>query len=126
MLDTIVEIKDSDLSEKMKGFWLRALSAVELQNYDYAISLCQAVLKECPGFVDARVLARKCAQRALAGDSKKKGGGMTAFLGGGVSASKIKTTAKKDPEEALPLVETRRCYTRLVSFTFLKICPLRH
>jgi len=111
MLDSIEEIKDSGLSQKMKGFWLRALSAVELQNYDYAISLCQAVLKECPGFLDGRKLARKCAQRALSGNKQKKGGGMTAFLGGGVSAGKIKSTAKKSPEEALIMVETELAKT---------------
>ena len=45
---------EKDLSEKTRALWLKALSAVELRNYGYAISLIQAVLKETPGFVEAR------------------------------------------------------------------------
>jgi len=106
MLDKIDEIKDSELSQKMKGFWLRALSAVELQNHDYSVSLCQAILKEFPGFLDGRKLARKCAIHLGGVEAKKKTNAMTAFLGsGGFSIAKMKSVAKKEPEEALPMLE---------------------
>jgi len=107
MLEKIEEIKDSGLSQKMKGFWLRSLSAVELNNHQYAVSLCQAILKEHPGFVDGRKLARKCASYEGGIEKGKKTSAMTAFLGaGGYSSSKIKSTMKSQPEDALPMLET--------------------
>jgi len=34
MVEKIEEISDTGLSQKMKSFWLRALSAVELDNHE--------------------------------------------------------------------------------------------
>jgi len=109
MVDKIEEINDSGLSQKMKGFWLRALSAVELDNHEYAVSLCQAILKDCPGFLDGRKLARKCATYEGGIDKGKKTSAMTAFLGsgGGFSAAKVRSTIKSDPEAALPMLEVQ-------------------
>lgn len=108
MIDKIEEITDAGLSQKMKGFWLRALSAVELDNHDYAVSLCQAILKEFPGFLDGRKLARKCASFEGGIESGKKTSAMTAFLGssGGFSTAKIRSTIKNDTESAFPMLET--------------------
>lgn len=108
MVDKIEEITDAGLSQKMKGFWLRALSAVELDNHDYAVSLCQAILKEFPGFLDGRKLARKCAGYEGGIESGKKTSAMTAFLGnasGGFSSAKIRSTMKNNAESALPMIE---------------------
>ncbi len=108
MVQKIEEIKDTGLSQKMKGFWLRALSALELDNHEYAVSLSHAILKEFPGFVDARKLARKCAAFEGGIEKSKKTGGMTAFLssGGGFSTSKIRSAVKgNEPESALPMLE---------------------
>ena len=35
---------EKDLTEKTRALWLKALTAVELRNYGYSISLIQAVL----------------------------------------------------------------------------------
>ena len=39
-------ITDKELSATARPLWLKALSAVELRNYGYAIELIHAVLKE--------------------------------------------------------------------------------
>ena len=81
--------------------WLKAMSAMELRNYGYAIQLLQVVLKNFPDFLLARQLARKAAVAKSAG---KKG-----ILGGISSASfstmKVQSLVKKDPLAALEAVE---------------------
>lgn len=81
--------------------WLKAMSAMELRNYGYAIQLLQVVLKNFPDFLLARQLARKAAVAKSAG---KKG-----ILGGISSASfstmKVQSLVKKDPVAALDAVE---------------------
>jgi tetratricopeptide (TPR) repeat protein len=89
---------EKDLSEKTRALWLKALSAVELRNYGYAISLIQAVLKETPGFVEARRMLRRAEVAATKG---KKG-----FLSGLSTASlKGAGMVKKDPLAAMELAE---------------------
>ena len=65
MSEQIVEIQENQLPKQAHTFWLKALSAVELKNYSYAVSLCHGVLKDAPGFVDARKLARRCAMKEV-------------------------------------------------------------
>lgn len=108
MADKIEEVTEKALSKKMKGFWLRALSAVELDNFDYAVSLCQAIVKESPGFIDGRKLARKSASYSGGVNNKsKKTSTMTSFLGSNASfsVSKVRSTMKSDPVEALVMIE---------------------
>jgi tetratricopeptide (TPR) repeat protein len=89
---------EKDLPEKTRALWLKALSAVELRNYGYAISLIQAVLKESPGFVEARRMLRRAEVAATKG---KKG-----FLSGLSTASlKGAGMVKKDPLAAMELAE---------------------
>ena len=102
MSDQIVEITEAKLPQNLKTLWLKALSAVELQNHTYAISLVNAVLKDEPGFLAGRQLARKCAIQVVAtSGKKKKSGGMSALLSGGMSSMKLASAAKKDPVRAL-------------------------
>ena len=54
-------VAEGDLPANLKNLWLKALSAVELRNYGYAVSLLQAVLKEEPKFLDGRKMCRKAA-----------------------------------------------------------------
>ncbi len=89
---------DKDLPENARQLWLKALSAVELRNYGYAISLIQAVLKDNPGFLDGRKRLRKVELAATAGKKSFLSGLSTASLkGGGV--------LKKDPKAAMELAE---------------------
>jgi hypothetical protein len=65
------EITENDLPNSQKQFWLKALTAVQASNLDYAITLLQAVLKDNPGFLEGRKLLRKC-ELQLSGGTKKK------------------------------------------------------
>lgn len=104
MSEPIAEITEAELPQNVKTLWLKAISATEMQNHNYAVSLCQAVLKDAPGFVKARSLARTCAAKMTAG-TKKKGNAVTQMFAGGFSASKIQSQAKKDARGALNKLE---------------------
>ncbi|MGJ8644840.1 MAG: tetratricopeptide repeat protein [Luteolibacter sp.] len=95
------EITDKELSATAKPLWLKAMSAVQMNNLDYAVNLLQAVLKEAPGFLEGRQVLRSCEIKQLGGAAKKKG----LFGGGGMSVMKLANQAKKDPEATLPLIE---------------------
>ena len=100
MSDEIKEITEEEISESLKPLWQKSQNAFEMKNYTYVVSLCQAILKESPGFLDARRLARNAAASENAGKKKKKG-----LFGGGLSLRKISSTAKKDPLSALAELE---------------------
>src|SRR3954463_4117495 len=90
---------DKDLKENVRALWLKALSAVELRNYGYVISLISAVLKDSPGFLDGRKMLR----RAEVANTKGK---KQAFLSGLSTASlKGAGMVKKDPVAAMELAE---------------------
>jgi len=95
-------IKEADLSATSKPLWLKAISAVETSNHEYAASLLQAVLKDAPGFLDGRKLLRRC-QIQVSGGKKK--GGLFGTKGGGFSSMKIAAQAKKDPAAAVVAME---------------------
>ncbi len=89
---------DKDLPPDKRALWLKALSAVELRNYGYAISLISAVLKDAPAFLDGRKMLRKA---EIAQTKGKKG-----FLSGLSTASlKGGGLVKKDPMAAMELAE---------------------
>ena len=89
---------EKDLSANARALWLKALSAFELRNYGYAISLLQAVLKEFPAFFDAR--------RTLREVEIKSTSGKKSFLSGLSTASmKGASVVKKDPVAAMELAE---------------------
>jgi tetratricopeptide (TPR) repeat protein len=89
---------EKDLPENSRQLWLKALHAVELKNYGYAISLIQAILKESPGFLDGRRRLRKVEILATKGKKSFLSGLSTASLKG---AGMI----KKDPLAAMELAE---------------------
>ncbi|HYR57441.1 MAG TPA: tetratricopeptide repeat protein, partial [Chthoniobacteraceae bacterium] len=89
---------DKDLTDNGRALWLKARSAIELRNYDYAISLLQAVLKEAPGFLDARKQLRAVEIAKTKGKKSFLSGLSTASLKGG-------SVMKKDPAAAMELAE---------------------
>jgi hypothetical protein len=96
------EISDKELPQNVKAYWLKALSAVEVKNHAYAVSLLQAVLKDNPGFLAGREMLRKC-EGILTGGPKKK---QKIFgLESGGPGMKLVSTAKKEPVDAVPLIE---------------------
>ncbi len=98
----MAETTENDLPAHVTPLWLKARSAVQVNNLDYSINLLQAVLKEAPGFLEARKILRKCAIQ-LHGSTKKKG--LFGMSGGGMGVMKLASQAKKDPSAALPLIE---------------------
>jgi tetratricopeptide (TPR) repeat protein len=92
-----VKIAD-ELPESSRNLYFKALQAMELRNFGYAISLLQAVLKDVPEFLDGRKLLRKA--EVLATKGKKS------FLSGLSTASlKGASLVKKDAKAALELAE---------------------
>lgn len=91
-------ITDKELPEDKRALWLKAISAVELRNYGYAISLIGSVLKTNPGFLEGRKVLR----RAEVAASK----GRKSFLSG-LSGASLKGSGmvKKDPLAAMELAE---------------------
>jgi tetratricopeptide (TPR) repeat protein len=100
---TMPEITENDLPNNQRQFWLKALTAVQASNLDYAITLLQAVLKDNPGFLEGRKLLRKC-ELQLSGGTKKKGG-LFGIQTGGMGVMKLQGSAKKDPAGTIPLIE---------------------
>lgn len=100
----MAEISENELPANLKALWLKALTSVQLNNTEYAVSLLQAVLKDAPGFLEARKVLRKCAIQLKGGTENKKKG-IFGMSGGGMAIMKIASHAKKDPESALPLIE---------------------
>ena len=97
------EISEKELAAASKQLWLKALTAVQISNHTYAISLLQGILGDNPGFLEARKLLRKC-ELQLAGGAKKKSG-LFGLQTGGMGLMKIQGVAKKEPLAALPLIE---------------------
>lgn len=98
------EISEAELDPKVKGLWLKAMSSVQTKNYGYAIKLLQSVLKDAPGFLDARRLLRKCEGNETGGP-KKRGSLFGMKTGGGLGTMKLAGQVKKDPLAALPAIE---------------------
>ena len=47
---------EKELSEDQRAHWLKAVAALELRNFGYAISLLQGILKQEPQFLTGRQL----------------------------------------------------------------------
>src|SRR5260370_37770201 len=50
---------EKELNETQRSLWLKAMAAVELRNFGYAISLLQGILKQEPQFLTGRQLLRR-------------------------------------------------------------------
>ena len=74
--EELKEIAEEDLPAGAHALWLKTISAVEMANHKYAVSLAQAVLKEAPGYVDGRRVLRKSAAIVAGSAAGKK-----SFLG---------------------------------------------
>ena len=98
---TLELVTEENLAPKNHGLFLKAQSAIELLNYDYAISLLHGILKEEVGFLQGREILRM-AQGARLRATGKKGKGL---LSGGML--KIKGKVKKDPLAALQEIEKK-------------------
>src|SRR3954454_24693531 len=89
---------EKDLTENTRLLYLKSLDAYNVRNFGYTISLIQNVLKEAPGFLDARKILRKAEAAATKGKKSFLSGFSTASLKGS-------SMVKKDPLQAMELAE---------------------
>ncbi|HEY5036653.1 MAG TPA: tetratricopeptide repeat protein [Chthoniobacterales bacterium] len=92
---------EKDLTDQLRGYWLKAVAAIELRNFGYAIELLENLLKQEPEFLTGRQMLRRAA--ATRAKSEKK-----SFFN--ISASplavmKAQRELKKDPRKAIELLE---------------------
>ena len=92
---------EKDLPQSQRATWLKAMSAMELRNYGYAIQLLQTVLRSHPEFLLARQLARRAAVAKFGGRKGVLGG----LSGASFSSLKLQSQVKKDPVAAFDAIE---------------------
>src|SRR5205823_766786 len=54
---------EKELSEPQRAHWLKAVAAIELRNFGYAISLLQGILRQEPEFLTGRQLLRRAGSK---------------------------------------------------------------
>ncbi len=94
-------ISEKELSEQLRSHWLKAVAAIELRNFGYAISLLQGILKQEPEFLTGRQLLRRAEVTKQKAEKKALFNVSTARL----SVMKAQRELKKDPKRAVELIE---------------------
>ncbi len=92
---------ENELSEQLRSHWLKAVAAIELRNFDYAISLLQGILKQEPEFLTGRQLLRRAEVTKHKGSKKALFSVSTAAL----SVMKAQRELKKNPKRAVEMIE---------------------
>jgi tetratricopeptide (TPR) repeat protein len=92
---------EKDLSDQLRGYWLKAVTAVELRNFGYAISLLQQLLRQEPEFLTGRQMLRRAEATKSNTEKKRYFNIATASF----SAIKAQREMKKDPKSAIEMIE---------------------
>jgi tetratricopeptide (TPR) repeat protein len=92
---------EKELSDDQRAHWLKAVAAIELRNFGYAISLLQGILKQEPQFLTGRQLLRRTEVARFKAAKKKFFNVSTAS----VSVMKAQREIKRDPKRAVELIE---------------------
>ena len=92
---------EKELSEDQRAHWLKAVAAIELRNFGYAISLLQGILKQEPQFLTGRQLLRRTEVTRFKAAKKKFFNVSTAS----VAVMKAQREMKKDAKRAVELIE---------------------
>lgn len=92
---------EKDLSDQQRGYWLKAVAAIELRNFGYAIELLQNLLKQVPEFLTGRQMLRR-AEVTRAKTEKK---GFFNISTAPLAVMKAQRELKKDPAKTIELVE---------------------
>jgi tetratricopeptide (TPR) repeat protein len=92
---------EKDLNETQRRHWLKALAAIELRNFGYAISLLQAILKQDPEFLTGRQLLRRTQLTKNKAAKKSFFNISTAPI----AIMKAQREMKKDPKRAVEMIE---------------------
>src|SRR2546421_11853844 len=92
---------EKELSETQRSHWLKAVAAIELRNFDYAISLLQGILKQEPEFLTGRQLMR----RTEVTKSKAAKKSFFNISTAPIAVMKAQREMKKDPKRAVEMIE---------------------
>ncbi|MFZ1221268.1 MAG: hypothetical protein WAO00_18405 [Chthoniobacterales bacterium] len=92
---------ENELSEPLRGHWRKAVAAIELRNFGYAISLLQEVLKQEPEFLQGRQLLRRTAITRQKATKKPFFKISTSVL----TVLKAQRQLRKDPKGAIEMLE---------------------
>ena len=92
---------EKELNELQRSHWLKAVAAIELRNFGYAISLLQGILKQEPEFLTGRQLLR----RAEVTKSKAAKKSFFNISIAPIAVMKAQREVKKDPKHALEMIE---------------------
>src|SRR5678815_38098 len=92
---------EKELSESLRALWLKAVSAIELRNFGYAISLLQEILKQEPEFLTGRQLLRRT--EVTKTKSAKKSFFNISMAP--IAIMKAQREVKKDPKRAVEMLE---------------------
>src|ERR1700736_3159463 len=92
---------EQELNEGQRTLWLKALAAMELHNFAYAISLLQEILRQEPEFLTGRQLLRR------AEVARKKAGKKSFFniSRAPITVMKAQRHVKKAPQRAVEMIE---------------------
>lgn len=92
---------EKDLDEQTRAHWLKAVAAMEMRNFPYAISLLQGILKRAPEFLTARRLLRRAEITRWRAEKKSFLNISTASL----AVMKAQRELKRDAPRAIELIE---------------------
>jgi tetratricopeptide (TPR) repeat protein len=92
---------EKELSETQRSHWLKAVAAIELRNFGYAISLLRGILKQEPEFLTGRQLLR----RTEAAKSKTAKRTLFNISTSPLAVMKAQREVKKDPKRAIEMIE---------------------
>jgi len=92
---------EKELSETQRSHWLKALAAIELRNFSYAISLLLGILKQEPEFLTGRQLLRRTEVTKNKAAKKSFFNVSTAPI----AVMKAQREVKKDPKRAVEMIE---------------------
>ena len=92
---------EKELGDQLRSHWLKAVAAIEMRNFGYAISLLQGILKQEPEFLTGRQLLRRAEVTKQKAAKKALFNVSTAAL----SILKAQRELKKDPKRAVESIE---------------------
>lgn len=92
---------EKELSEPLRSHWLKAVAAIELRNFGYAISLLQGILRQEPEFLTGRQLLR----RAEVTKQKTEKKALFKISTAAFSIMKAQRELKRDPKRAVEMIE---------------------
>jgi len=92
---------ERDLSAHLQGYWLKAVAAIELRNFGYAIDLLQDLLKQEPEFLTGRQMLRRA--EVTRAKTEKKGFFHISTVP--LALIKAQRELKKNPRKTIELIE---------------------